>query len=116
MSLKSMTITEGLGEIKYGEAAYAEFDISDFIDRLHYFETSCGSCTTAIIDRITNRLKVSIDTTKVGATEGQLHMLHKTVTLHLDPEVPEFISAEDYKRTFNPDKSKVLCILTGHVQ
>lgn len=116
MSLKSMTITEGLGVIKYGEAAYIEFDISDFVDRIHYLDISCGSCTTATVDKITNKLKVSIDTTKVGATEGQLHVLHKTVAIHLDPDIPEFISAEDYRRTPNPEKSKVTYILTGHVQ
>ena len=43
-------------------------------------------------------------------------MLHKTVDLFLDPEVPQFIADENLKQIPNPDKDRITFILTGRVE
>lgn len=112
-----LTIQEGVGEVKYGDLIKKVFKLTeDQFDRVHYWSTGCSSCTGAHLKKRDKELEVVIDTTKIGAVEGQLHMLHKTVDLFLDPKVPQFIADENLKQIPNPDKDRITFILTGRVE
>ena len=90
------TVTDGVGEVKYGDPIKKVFKLTDEqVKKVHYWSTGCSSCTTAVLNKKEKELEVVIDITKIGATEGELHMLHKTVDLYLDPEKPQFIADEN---------------------
>ena len=111
------TVQEGVGDVKYGTPIKKVFKLTeDQVNRVHYWSTGCSSCTAAHLNKKDKELEVVIDTTKVGATEGQLHMLHKTVDLYLDPEKHQFISDENLRQIPNPDKDRITFILTGKVE
>ena len=111
------TVTDGVGEVKYGDPIKKVFKLTDEqVKKVHYWSTGCSSCTTAALNKKDKELEVVIDTTKIGATEGELHMLHKTVDLYLDPEKPQFIADENLKQIPNPDKDRITFILTGRVE
>lgn len=111
------TVTDGVGEVKYGDPIKKVFKLTDEqVKKVHYWSTGCSSCTAAAVNVEDKELEVVIDTTKIGAVEGQLHMLHKTVDLFLDPEVPQFIADENLKQIPNPDKDRITFILTGRVE
>ena len=112
-----LTIQEGVGEVKYGDLIKKVFKLTDEqVKNVHYWSTGCSSCTTAVLNKKEKELEVVIDTTKIGATEGELHMLHKTVDLYLDPEKPQFIADENLKQIPNPEKDRITFILTCRVE
>ena len=111
------TIQEGVGEVKYGTPIKKVFKLTEEqVNNVHYWSAGCSSCTDVHINTKDKELEVVIDTTKIGAVEGQLHMLHKTVDLFLGPKVPQFIADENLKQIPNPDKDRVTFILTGRVE
>ena len=111
------TVQEGVGEVKYGDPIKKVFKLTDEqVNRVHYWYAGCTTCTAAAVNVEDKELEVAIDTTKIGAVEGQLHMLHKTVDLYSDPEVPQHIPDENLKQIPNPDKDRVTFILTGRVE
>ncbi len=61
-------------------------------------------------------ITISIDTTKAGARKGELHRMHKSVELFLDPDVVEFIPNAEQKRIENPEKQKVTYIIVGNIE
>ena len=112
-----LTVQEGVGEVKYGTLIKKVFKLTDDqVSRVHYWYAGCTTCTEAAVNVEDKELEVVIDTTKIGAVEGQLHMLHKTVDLFLDPKVPQFIADENLKQIPNPDKDRITFILTGRVE
>lgn len=112
------TVQEHFDNIKYGETISKTFSITENqANSIHYWQTGCGSCTTVEIDEEKREVVVSIDTTKVGATEGQLYRLHKTVDLFFDSNVSEYIADPvSLKKIPNPEKNRTTFILTGNVE
>lgn len=111
------TVQEGVGEVKYGDPIKKVFKLTDEqVSRVHYWYAGCTTCTDVAINKKDKEIEVVIDTTKIGAVEGQLHMLHKTVDLYFDPEVHQHIADENLKQIPNPDKDRITFILTGRVE
>jgi len=112
------TIQENFGEVKYGETINKTFPLTqEQVNTLHYWQTGCGSCTTVEIDEDKKEVNIKIDTTKVGGTEGQLYRMHKTVDLHFDKDVQEFIADPiTLKKIPNPNKNRTTFILTANIE
>lgn len=106
-------ISENLGDIKFGSKVTRYIDISQFINFYHYHEVDCPGCTTA--ERQDNKLKVTIDTNNVGATQGVSKSIHKYVTIYLDQNTPEFVANEKYQKIPNPEKKKIKIMFSGFV-
>ncbi len=112
------TVQEHFGDVKFGETVNKTFSLTqDQVNNLHYWQTGCGSCTTVDIDEDKKELTISIDTTKIGATEGQLYRMHKTVDLFFDRNAPEYIADPiTLKKVPSPEKSRSTFILTANVE
>jgi hypothetical protein len=107
------TFTDNFGTVKYGTITESRFNISEFKDRLHYIGIGCG-CSSH--DVIGDEVIFRVDTTKVGAEQGTFLALNKVNTIFLDPDVPEFIVGEKYKRIPNPQKERFQFSLVGGVE
>lgn len=108
------TISEHLGDIAHGTKVSREIDISDIVSRYHYHDVDCKACTK--VEKIGPKIKVTIDTNSVGAEKGVSKVIHKYVSIYLDPEVPEFIPNEKFDKVDNPKKDRVTFIFSGIVE
>lgn len=106
-------ININLGEIKFGSKVTRYLDISKYVEDYHYHDVDCRSCTKA--ERQGNKLKVTIDSNSVGATEGVPKVIHKYVTIYLDPATSEFIPDDNFSKVPNPDKKEVKFMFSGFV-
>lgn len=101
------------GDVKYGTKTLSVFSLPEELKNIDYIHVDCF-CTDFIIDE--DKITFTIDTTQLGAEEGEYKSIHKSPTLLLDPNVKEFIADERLKRIPNPDKKRVVFVLTGGVQ
>jgi hypothetical protein len=106
-------INENLGEIKFGSKVTRYLDISKYAEDYHYHDVDCRSCTKA--ERQGNKLKVTIDSNSVGATAGVPKVIHKYVTIYLDPNTHQYIADDNYLRVDNPDKKEVKFMFSGFI-
>lgn len=100
------------GDIKYGTQSMSLFSIPEYVGNIHYIDSGC-SCTSYLLDKDLGTLTFMIDTTQVGATEGEHKVIHKSPILYLDSSVPEFVPDERLKKIPNPQKKRIVFTLTG---
>lgn len=112
------TVQKDSGDVKYGELIKHTFPLTeDEVNNLHYWQTGCGSCTTVEIDEDKREVIITIDTTKVGGTEGQLYRMHKTVDLFFDSTIAEYVADPiTYKKIPNPAKNRSTFIMTANIE
>lgn len=80
---------------------------------VHYIVAGCGSCTEAWFNAETSTIEGIIDLEKAAGSAGTSTL--KTITVYLDPEVPEFIANEKHQRITNPNKRKQALQLSGTI-
>jgi hypothetical protein len=80
---------------------------------VHYVVAGCGTCTEAWFNPDTSAVEGTIDLEKAAGNVATSTM--KTITVYLDPEVPEFVSNEKYQRITNPNKRKQALQLSGTI-
>ncbi len=113
MTDNTKVLMHHFGDVKYGSKTMSLFSIPEHAGNIHYVDSGC-SCTSYILDSDT--ITFMIDTTQVGATEGEHKVIHKSPILYLDPSVPEFIPDDKLKKIPNPQKKRIVFTLTGGVE
>lgn len=91
------------------------FKLANGIDPslVHYVAAGCSSCTEAWFNPETSTVEGNIDLEKAAGNVATSTM--KTITVYLDPEVPEFVPDEKYQRITNPNKRKQALQLSGTI-
>lgn len=111
---KQVIIQDSLGDIKFGDVIEKEFPLeSDIYDNFHYWNSSCGQCTTVSIDNDSKKVKIKIDTNLSGVQPGNI--LHKYAYIYLNKDIQHYIADKSNRMVDNPEKPKITYILTANI-
>lgn len=97
------TITLGFGYVKYGTILKRTIEYTS-PEKIHYIEVDCKSCTKATYKQELNTIDIEIDTTKVGAKEGDIKPVTKHIYIHGDPNKEHYLAKPNFEMVKNPDK------------